>query len=86
MKEINVMTIGGIVTLAPGDKFQAYVAARGNGKRQPCLYQFLGLNQANGVMESKPIYLHDETHDTFCDVSYGWFALKLILVLKEEEV
>lgn len=85
MNEVNVMTVGGPVKLAPGDKFQAYIAARG-GSKSPHEYQYLGLlRPTKGYMLKRPIYLHDLTDDTYHEVSYGWFALKLIVKWEDVE-
>ena len=77
MIELEVMTILGNVTLMPGDKFQCR-----NGKHESCMYQYIGLMEDDF---GSTVYMHDETHDKFCNVSQGWFASRTIKKIGDDE-
>ncbi len=66
MDALIVMTKLGKVVIEPGDKFQSV-----SSKHDACQYQFLGVVEDIGA---KDVYLHDETHGKFLEVSRGWFA------------
>ncbi len=70
MSEVELLTAAGTVTLFPGDKFQTL-----DKKKEPCLYQYLGLMD-EGI--GTTVYMHDETHGKFCNVSFGWFESRVV--------
>lgn len=70
MDELSVMTKIGKITLLPGEVFQAV-----DNTKSACKYQYIGL--ADGIGE-KNIYLHDDTHGKFCEVSRSWFMNRSI--------
>ena len=68
--EVDLITAAGKVTLFPGDLFQML-----DRKKSPCLYQYIGLMDDG---ESTTVYMHDETHGKFCNVSFGWFESRIV--------